>query len=120
MTTQVFYDISFKLLSQGNLMSELDSLENIPLRDLCKEAERLTREVIDHLENNLIPKSQELHNLVMPDSPFAESGELVQDITVRNQASTLQESQDFTEQLFKKTSQYFTEIDRHIIQLTGG
>jgi hypothetical protein len=101
-------------------MSETRSLENIPLRDLCKEAERLTREVIDHLENNLIPRSQELHDLVRPDSPFAESGERIEDITVRNQAATLMGSQEFTEQLFKKTSQYLTEIDRHIIQMTGG
>lgn len=101
-------------------MSELDSLDSIPLRDLCKEAERLTREVIDHLENNLIPKSQELHNLVKPDSPFAEAGEPVKDITVRNQAATLIESQGFTEQIFRKSSQYFSEIDRQIIQMTGG
>ena len=101
-------------------MTERLSLENIPLRDLCKDAERLTREVIDHLENNLIPKSQELYNLVMPDSPFAESGERVEDITVRNQAATLQGSQEFAEQFFEKTSQYLAEIDRHIIEMTGG
>lgn len=101
-------------------MSQSGALDDTPLRDLCKEAERLTREVIDHLENNLIPRSQELHNLVKPDSPFAESGERVADITVRNQASSLQSSQEFTEQLLKKTSQYLTEIDRHIVQMTGG
>jgi hypothetical protein len=101
-------------------MTERLSLENIPLRDLCKDAERLTREVIDHLENNLIPKSQELRKLVMPDSPFAESGERVEDITVRNQAATLLVSQEFAEQFFGKTSQYLAEIDRHIVEMTGG
>lgn len=96
-----------------------ESLENVPLRDICKEAERLTRELIDHLENNLVPRSRELHELVKPDSPFNETGTGVQDITVRNQASTLLESQEFTEQLFLKTRQYLKAIDQQVGAMTG-
>ena len=90
-----------------------DDLSDLPLRDVCKEAERLTRELVDHLENNLIPRTRELHELVKPDS-IESSGDGVKDVTVRNQAANLLESQDFTEQLFSKTRQYFETIDQSV------
>lgn len=96
-------------------MSELD---NVPLTDLCKQAERLTRELIDHLERNLIPRTQEFQALVRPDSAY-DTGSNVQDITIRNQVKTLIESQEFTEQLHRKTSQYLDAIDREVGRLTG-
>lgn|GEM_PF-756635 len=96
-----------------------DSIEKQPLRDICKEAERLTRELVDHLENNLLPRTRELHDLVRPDSPFAASGQAVADITVRNQTASLLESQHFTAELFLKTSQFLQSIDRQMAALTG-
>lgn len=101
-----------------------DSIEKQPLRDICKEAERLTRELVDHLEHNLLPRTRELHDLVRPDSPFDASGQTVAgpavaDITVRNQTASLLESQRFTEELFLKTSQYLQSIDRQMAALTG-
>ena len=80
----------------------------------------MSRELIDHLERNLIPRTRELHDLVKPDSPFADSGNQVQDVTVRNHVASLLESQEFTERLFEKTSQYLTAIDQELTKLTGG
>lgn len=91
-----------------------DSLKDVPLHSVCKEAERLTRELIDHLEQNLVPRTKEVHDLVKPDSPFNTYGAGVQDVTVRNQVATLLESQEFTEQLFLKTRQYLDKIDQSI------
>jgi len=91
-----------------------DSLENVPLHTVCKEAERLTRELIDHLERNLIPRTREVHDLVKPDSPFNASGAGVQDVTVRNQVSTLLESQEFAEQLFTRARLNLEAIDASI------
>lgn len=96
----------------------MSDLENVPLQDLCKDAERLTRELIDHLERNMIPRTRDFQALVRPDSAF-DTGKNVQDITIRNQAKTLQESQEFTEQLYQKTSQYLDAIDREVSGLTG-
>jgi hypothetical protein len=96
----------------------MTDIENVPLQDLCKDAERLTRELIDHLERNMIPRTKEFQSLVRPDSAF-DTGSHVQDITIRNQAKTLQESQEFTEQLYQKTSQYLDAIDREVGRLTG-
>mgnify|MGYP000011726266 FL=1 len=96
----------------------MSDLENVPLTDLCKQAERLTRELIDHLERNLIPKTQEFQTLVRPDSAY-DTGSSVQDITIRNQVKTLMESQEFTEQLHRKTGQYLEAIDREVGRLTG-
>jgi len=96
----------------------MSSLENIPLQDLCKEAERLTRDLIDHLERNLIPRTKEFQGLVRPSSED-DTGDSVKDITIRNQAKTLQESQEFTEQLYRKTSEYLTAIDQGVGRMTG-
>jgi hypothetical protein len=96
----------------------MSDFENIPLQDLCKDAERLTRDLIDHLERNMIPRTREFQVLVRPDSAF-DTGSQVQDITIRNQVKTLQESQEFTEQLYQKTSQYLDAIDREVSRLTG-
>ena len=87
---------------------------NLPLTEVCKVAERLTRELVDHLERNLIPRTRDLHELVKPDSPFNTSEVSVKDVTVRNQAANLLESQDFTEQLFLRARQYFESIDRDL------
>lgn len=91
-----------------------DSLKNVPLHTVCKDAERLTRELIDHLARNLIPRTREVHELVKPDSPFNTSGAGIQDVTVRNQVSTLLESQKFTEQLFTRTRLNLEAIDESI------
>ena len=90
------------------------SLKDVPLHTVCKEAERLTRELIDHLDQNLVPRTHQIHDLVKPDSPFNASGAGVQDITVRSQMSTLLESQEFAEQLFLKTREYLETIDQTI------
>ncbi|MBI1314326.1 hypothetical protein GC176_23775 [bacterium] len=96
-----------------------DSLKDVPLRDVCKEAERLTLEVIDHLNRNLIPRTRELHELVKPDSPFDETGAGVKDITVRNHVATLLESQRFAEEFFLKTRDYLESVDSHLSEITG-
>lgn len=97
-----------------------DSLANIPLRDLCKDAEKLTQELIDHLERNLIPRTRELHNLVKPESPFATKEKPVENVTIRNHAVVLAESQEFTEQLFMKASRYFAAIDEQLAKMSVG
>ncbi len=96
-----------------------DSLKDVPLRDVCKEAERLAREIIDHFNRNLIPRTYELHEMVKPDSPFDEDGGGVKDITVRNQAARLLESQRFAEEFFLKTRDYLQSVDSHLTEITG-
>lgn len=91
-----------------------ESLKNVPLHSVCKEAERLTHEFIEHLEQNLVPRTREVHELVKPDSPFNTSGAGVQDVTVRSQVATLLESQEFAERLFLKTREYLETIDESI------
>ena len=96
-----------------------ESLKNVPLHSVCKEAERLTHELIEHLEQNLVPRTHEVHELVKPDSPFNTSGASVQDVTVRSQVATLLESQNFAEQLFMKTRQHLEAIDESISADSG-
>lgn len=96
-----------------------EELERIPLRELCREAERLTRELVDHLERNLLPRTRETYELVRPDSPFAAEGQVVADISIRNQVAVLLESQQFTEDLFLRTNRYLREVDRQLEAMIG-
>jgi hypothetical protein len=91
-----------------------ESLKDVPLHSVCKEAERLAHELIDHLERNLVPRSSEVHQLVKPDSPFNTSGAGVQDVTVRSQVARLLESQEFAEGLFQKMRLHLEAIDQSI------
>jgi hypothetical protein len=93
------------------------AIENRPLRELFTQAERLSRELIDHLENGFLPKTDSLYRLVEPDgdSPVQED---VEDVTVRNQARVVLESEEFTNKLYKETAQYLTAIDRAVSKMT--
>ncbi|NQV23989.1 MAG: hypothetical protein HQ518_06435 [Rhodopirellula sp.] len=97
-----------------------DPLKDVPLHSVCREAERLTHELIDHFEQNLVPRTRDVHELVKPDSPFSADGTGVLDVTVRSQVAKLLESQEFTEQLFIKTRQHLEKIDQSINQSIAG
>lgn len=96
------------------------SPENLPLRDICKEAERLTRELVDHLGKNMLPRTRSLANLVRPDSPFAETasaapdGKPVTDMTVRDHAAALLESQAFLEERFEEVRLFYRAMDEQV------
>ena len=91
------------------------SLENLPLRELFTDAVRLTREMIDHLEHNLVPKANDLSGLVEMDGDETD----IKEVTIRNHTSRLLESEKFTRQLYKKMNAYYEQIDRSVAKITG-
>ena len=94
------------------------SVEDLPLRELFTDADRLTRELIDHIDNGFIPKAQNLGELAE-----VRRGEVVRkdvdDITVRNNAAQLLESEDYAEQLYDRTQEYFAAINQAVSKITG-
>ena len=45
-----------------------DSLDSVPLLDRARHAEKLTRELIGHLENEYLPRVRELQTMIAPDA----------------------------------------------------
>ena len=90
-----------------------DFLDQLPLRELFTEAERLTRELIDHVDLGFLPKINNLNRLSQEDAGNYELPE-IEDITIRNHASQVLESEQFTSQFYQETERYLLAIDRAV------
>ena len=76
---------------KGNQMTDIRQL---PLRDKFTTAERLTRELIDHLEQGFLPRIQQLRRVCRKDEDDG-----VTDKTVRHECTQVIESDRFTQKL---------------------
>ncbi len=95
-----------------------ESVEHLPLRELFTDAERLTRELIDHIERGFLPKCGRLNELCQ--SIPAELGpDDIEDITIRNHAAQVLESEQFTQQFYENTENYLFAINRAVGKITG-
>ena len=77
---------------------------------MLADAEQLTRELIEHLDQDFIPKAHALRKLVRPTVGSSVDDE-VEDISVRDTALRTLKSEEFTADLYKKISQYCAAID---------
>lgn len=91
-------------------------LNELTLREMFTDVERLTRELVEHLEQGFLPKSQALLRIV----PEGSEQDDIADVTVRSHAARLLESGDFAEQLYEKVSGYCAAIDREVTRITCG
>ena len=85
-------------------------LKEMTLREMLADAEQLTRELIEHLDQNFVPKAHALRKLVRP-IVGSSVNEEVEDISVRDTAIRVLKSEEFTEELCEKISQYCAAID---------
>ncbi|MGE3315282.1 MAG: hypothetical protein AB7O26_09210 [Planctomycetaceae bacterium] len=81
------------------------------LREMFVDAERLTRELIEHLDQGFLPKSHELERLVRPINGEPPGLNDLEDVTVRTQVARLLESDTFTDQVYESLNQYCVAID---------
>ncbi len=81
------------------------------LREMFVEAERLTRELIEHLDQGFLPKSHELARLVRPINGEPPGLNDLEDVTVRTQAARLLESDTFTDRVYESLNEYCLAID---------
>jgi hypothetical protein len=95
-------------------------LEQLTLRELLVDAERMTRELQEHLDQAFIPKCHELSRLVRPINGEPPDIRALEDVTVRTQAARILESEIFTETVFEKLSQYCQAIDASVSHITTG
>lgn len=93
--------------------------ENMTLREVFVQADRFTRELAEHIEQGFIPKTENLLNLVRPSQDGAPAAN-INDMTIRNQVSTLLESENFTEQLAVKLKRFCDVIEKNTSDIIDG
>ena len=94
------------------------SLENRPLRDLCSEAEHLSRSMIEHLEQGFLPKIGSLSRTVLRDERSGSDAQL-EDIAIRNSTAEVLRSEGFTKKLDDDLVRHLTVIDKNVADITG-
>jgi len=91
----------------------------LTLRETFTEAERLTRELIEHLDQGFAPRAHQMVRLVRPTESEAHPAN-VTDVTIRNQSAQILESENFTEQISQKLEKYSTTIDDSVARIVTG
>ena len=90
------------------------SVDQQTLHDKFNNLEQLSRDLIQHLEKGFIPKANKLTSLLRKKDHELES---VKDITLRNQVNVLLESERYTDQLYRKISDYCESINRSVTEI---
>ena len=86
------------------------------LREQFTNVEQLTKELVDHLEHNLLPKIHDLKKIVQTEL----KGEaVVEDITMRHHASDVLESARFADEVSGRMTDYFTSINQSVSRIIG-
>ena len=95
-------------------------VDQLTLSEKFVDAERMARELIDHLDRGFLPKSRELQKLVEA-SDGQPINEDVEDLTVRIHAAGVLQSDLFTEELYHKLERYCASINADVSRImTGG
>lgn len=84
-------------------------IEQLTLRELFTDAEMLSRELTEHLEQSFLPRIRDVEQAVRNYSK-REDREEVADATVRSRTSALLGSDDFTQQLLGRFEEYLSAI----------
>ncbi|HUG89672.1 MAG TPA: hypothetical protein VML55_02490 [Planctomycetaceae bacterium] len=95
-------------------------LGQLTLSEKFVDAERMARELMDHLDRGFLPRIRELQKLVEPADGQPLNDE-VEDLTVRIHAARVLESDLFTEELYARLERYCRSINADVSRiLTGG
>lgn len=99
------------LQNDGNV-NEYDKL---PLRERLTKAERLTRELSEHLEQGFLPKLETLRKVTRQSSM-----EDTTDKTVRDTAKTVRASEEYTSELYQKLADCLQSIAGEVQTMIHG
>ena len=88
-----------------------DDPDSMPLRDRIRNAEKLVRELVDHLENGTMARVRELQRMT------AEDAKPTGDMTVRGAVQKLLDADAFGQDLWTRTRRYLDSIHRDVQDL---
>jgi hypothetical protein len=94
------------------------NLNQLTLRDKIREAARRTHELNEHLEQAFVPKVHDLRKVTKPQEPNSETPP-VSDLTVRHQAASVLESDQYTEGLNVDAELLFESIANEVDRLAN-
>ncbi len=92
-----------------------ESISNMTLRDKLNEAERVMRELMDHLDNGFIPKARSLSRALQE---HGNDVTLISDTTVRQQAAEIIDSNRYSEKLYRRVGELLVAIDEDVASIT--
>ncbi len=92
-----------------------ESISNMTLRDKLNEAERVMRELMDHLDNGFIPKARSLGRSLQE---HGNDVTLISDTTVRQQAAEIIDSNRYSEKLYRRVGELLVAIDEDVASIT--
>lgn len=96
---------------------QIRSPESMTLRDRLIEAERLTRELVQHLDQGFVPKAHQLRRVARQGN---ESGhDEITDLSIRSTVDRTLEADDFTRLMGDQLSLFLESIDSDLRRLTG-
>jgi hypothetical protein len=94
-------------------------IRSLTLREMLVEAERLTREVSEHLDQSFIPKCLELTRLVRPINGEPPDVRALEDVTLRTQTARILDTDNFTEKVFEQLSDYCNAIEGAVSKIAS-
>ncbi|HBN78010.1 hypothetical protein [Rubinisphaera italica] len=94
-----------------------ESIEKMTLREKLTEADRLMRELVDHLDNGFIPKARNLSRTIQEHGSNTES---LSDMSVRQHAAEIIDDHRFSERLYQKIGALLVAIDGDVTLIQEG
>lgn len=88
-------------------------IESLTLREKLIDAEKLTRELVDHLERGFIPKAHQLRRTARR-ATSPEHQDEIKDLTVRNSVDQVLKSDDYTRYLCERAVTLLNSIDTDV------
>ncbi len=88
-------------------------LDNLTLREKFIEVDKVTRELIDHLERGFIPKAHELRRLARRANEPDHQDE-IKDVTIRSSTEGLLHTDGYTRQLRDRMGQLLSAIEQEV------
>ena len=92
--------------------------ESLTLREQLTDADRLTRELADHLNNAILPQTHELRRVTRQTGEFG--AEETPDVTLRSQIATLLKGDDYTHEMTDRLRTYLVSIDKEVRKIVSG
>lgn len=95
------------------------AVDQFTVREMFTEAERIARELSDHLERGFVPKVGSLTRIIRPPKP-GEEAVFVEDGVVRTHSAQILESDQFTEKLYIRLHDFCQAVESNVDRIVGG
>ena len=97
----------------------MSSSESLTLREQLNAADRLNREIMDHLERAFVPQAHELRRVTRLSGEEDPSQQLA-DVTLRSQVDGLLKGDAYTLEMLQKLQKLLASIGKEVGKIVAG